>query len=544
MKKIFVSMVLAGLTANISPFFADVAGAQKISELPPQAAQEIKEPLYFSPKNDMPEDAKKLIRELNAFGLAFQHIKEKAVAPHDYEEMRIKALRYILKEFDPHSEYLTPEEYKAQIKHLDGRFAGIGAALWLDDKRLTVEKVIEDGPAYKAGMQSGDVITHIDGAPVDSEKNLSAIVSAFDGEVGSRIAVTIAREKGKEPVSLTLIRDIVTLNPVSSATFGEGKKKIGYARLDAFTDGASEHLQKAYEGMESAENPPAAYILDLRNNGGGSLVEAAKTVALFVDPYVDGNKSVGKPLVFVRGRGHKETFLTIPRVQENGTSIPNLSAALTSAGEIHRAVHAKDILKGKPMIVLINGNTASAAEIVAGDLQIFLRAVPTGTRTFGKGSVQSIIPLTSSSDVDGEEKEANLGALRLTIALYHMANGISPQGIGIIPSMEIAEDLRLQNPNSSKEADYKNALVVDGQIDNSASVKSPASCALRPGVDEKKAASAAFIATATDWKTGADSKYVDTALACAVEALQDEYRLTEIKFHNIKSTGSGIDLTN
>jgi carboxyl-terminal processing protease len=310
-------------------------------------------------------------------------IEDNYVVPVKPQRLVVDGLKGMLARLDPHSEYLDETEYQELISDSEGEFAGIGIEISRVDRQLRIISPIDDTPAANAGLRPGDVIALINGEPTDS-MTLHEAVDRLRGQVGSVVTVTIDRGREK-PFDVTLTRAIIRVVSVKSKL---EPGRIAYARIASFGEHTDAELMAALRRMRrEAHGPLRGFVLDLRNDPGGLLDSAVEVAGDFLD---------GGVVVTTRGRhaDDDETF-TAPR-------------------------HG-DQIAGVPMMVLINGASASASEIVAGALQDRHRATLLGTRSFGKGSVQTIIPL------DGQ------GALRLTTARYYTPSGRSIQGEGIVP---------------------------------------------------------------------------------------------------------------
>lgn len=304
------------------------------------------------------------------------------VKPHD---LIISAIKGMVNSLDPHSAYLTPEAYKEFQTETKGEFGGIGIQIGIKDGVLTVIAPIEDTPAWKAGIKAGDKILKIDGQST-KDMNINDAVSKMRGPKGKSVTLTIQRDEWKEPKDITIVRDIIKIKSVKYKMID---KEIGYIKLIQFQEGTAQDLSSALQTLK--ESGMRSLILDLRNNPGGLLQSAVDVAEQFLPP---------KHLVVsIKGRaGEKIDYYT-------ESSRPSYT----------------DI----PMIVLVNQGSASASEIVAGALQDWGRALILGVQTFGKGSVQSLIPLSDGS------------ALKLTTAKYYTPKGRSIHAVGITPDIVV-----------------------------------------------------------------------------------------------------------
>lgn len=330
-------------------------------------------------------------KELSVFGDVFERVRAQYVTPPDEDKLVEAAINGMLASLDPHSSYMNAKDAEDMRTQTKGEFGGLGIEVTMDNDMLKVGNTIENTPAAKAGVQAGDYITAIDGTPVKGLK-LEDAVEKMRGEVKTPIKLTLQRKGTDKPIDLTIIRDVIPVAAVRSHI----EDDVGYIRILQFTEKTTPDLEAAIQKIKS--QVPAdklkGYVLDLRLNPGG-LLDQAINVA---DDFLERGE-----VVSTRGRNPDET-----RRYNAGPG---------------------DLTDGKPVIVLINGGSASASEIVAGALQDLRRATILGTRSFGKGSVQTIIPL-------GEN-----GALRLTTALYYTPSGRSIQGTGIAPDIKVDEPL-------------------------------------------------------------------------------------------------------
>lgn len=322
------------------------------------------------------------------------------------------AINGMLASLDPHSSYMSPEELRDSQSQMRGEYSGLGIEVTAEDGLIKVVSPIDDTPASRAGIHVGDYITHINGNPIIG-LTLNEAVALMRGDAGTPIQITVARE-GSEPLDVSLTREVITVSPVKWHLEGD----VGVVRISTFNnERTASTLESALADLKKkAPGGLKGIVLDLRNNPGG-LLDQANLVA---DDFLDGGE-----ITSTRGRD------------------PN---------DIQRYnAHRGEVLPGVPMIVLVNGGSASASEIVAGALQDRRRAVLLGTTSFGKGSVQTVIPLNNGRD----------GALRLTTARYYTPAGRSIQGTGIDPDLEVAQtrtdDAKLRRLGLS-EADLPNAL--------------------------------------------------------------------------------------
>ena len=331
----------------------------------------------------------KLYEKIDLLGEVLEKIQDEYVDEIDQAEVMDFAINGILQSLDPYSAYMNPEIYKEMQTDTSGEFGGLGIEVSMESGVVKVITPIDDTPASRVGVKAGDYIVRINGEQVQG-KTLMEAVNLMRGPVGSSIEITIRRKGLKKAKIFTIIREIIEIKSVISKLIDN---EIGYLRLRAFNENSSNQLKGEISKLEK-NNKLVGYILDLRNNPGGLLSQAVRISDFFLD---DGE------IVSTRGRKSRE----------------------------NRKFFAKkgDRIKGKPLIVLINNGSASAAEIVAGALQDQKRAVLLGEATYGKGSVQSIIPLR------------NKGAIRLTISKYYLPSGKSISEVGVTPDIRVeAED--------------------------------------------------------------------------------------------------------
>ena len=330
-------------------------------------------------------------------------------------EVAEAALNEMLHSLDPRSSYMNPEAYSSMRISTRGEFGGMGIEVSLDEGVIRVISPIEDTPADRAGIQAGDLITHLDGRSIKGEKmTLMQAVQIMRGKKGTPITVTIERA-GVDPFDVTVVRDIVQVRAVRWRTEGD----YGYIRVVRFSEKVEEGIEKAFEELNAQlGDRTRGYILDLRNNPGGLLSQSVELADAFLE---DGT------VVSIKGR------------YEEGDRVYGASSG--------------DLANGLPVIVLINRGSASASEIVAGALQDYKRALVLGERSFGKGSVQSIL------DLD------NGGALRLTTALYYLPNGRAVQAVGIRPDI-LVKTKKPEEDTFKREGEVEGALPAEQQVDN------------------------------------------------------------------------------
>jgi len=347
---------------------------------------------------------------------AMKQVQRNYVAPVTDGELTKDALKGMLTRLDPHSDYMDQDQYQQMSAVTRGQFGGIGVELTLEGKVPEVISPIDGTPAAEAGIEPGDRIVRVDGQPttgMDAEE----IVKRLRGPAGSRVVLTITRND-RAPFDVALTRNVIRVVSVKSDL---KRDNIGYARVTTFTENTAPELAAAIVRMKAqAQGRLNGFVLDLRNDPGGLLDAAIDVTGVFLD---------GGVVVTTRGRN-------------------------TADDHLYRAPATGDQLRGVPIVVLINSASASAAEIVAGALQDHHRATVMGTRSFGKGSVQTIIPLEGR------------GALRLTTALYYTPSGRSIQGQGISPDIvvNVPKNQQVANAVISFESDLYGALKNGGGL--------------------------------------------------------------------------------
>jgi len=348
-------------------------------------------------------------RQLNLFAEVFERVRSDYVEEVSDETLVESAINGMLTSLDPHSSYLNAKNYKDMQVQTRGEFGGLGIEVTMENGLVKVVSPIDDTPAAKAGIKPNDFITNLDGEPV-AGLTLPEAVEKMRGLVNSPIKLTIRRE-GRDPFDVTLTRAIVKIQSVKSHLEGDN---IGYIRITSFNEQTDTGLQNAVKNLkQQAGNKLVGYVLDLRNNPGGLLDQAIAVSDAFIER---------GEIVSTRGRRSEDAQRYNAR--------------------------AGDITAGLPIVVLINGGSASASEIVAGALQDHHRAVLLGTKSFGKGSVQTIIPLPGH------------GAMRLTTARYYTPSGRSIQAKGIEPDIlvEPAKIEKVAQSGIRHEADLRGAL--------------------------------------------------------------------------------------
>tara|TARA_B100001063_G_scaffold216463_1_gene218163 strand:- start:9 stop:1097 length:1089 start_codon:yes stop_codon:yes gene_type:complete len=343
-----------------------------------------------------------IYEKIDVFGEVLEKINKEYVDEINQSESMDSAINGLLQSLDPYSSYMSPEIYSEMQTETSGEFGGLGIEVSMESGVVKVISPIDDTPASRAGIKAGDYIVKIDDTQVQG-KSLSEAVELMRGPVGSGIELTVRRSGVKKALTFTIIREIIQIQSVKSDLIEEN---IGYVRLTSFNENSAEQIKKKIKELEKNKKIKA-YILDLRNNPGGLLSQAIKISDFFLN---DGE------IVSTKSR----------QVSENRKWFANQG----------------DLTNGKSLIVLINYGSASASEIVAGALKDHKRAILIGENSYGKGSVQSIIPLK------------NKGAIRLTVAKYYLPSGKSISEVGVSPDIEVGED----------EGDFQIKTETDNQL--------------------------------------------------------------------------------
>ena len=342
----------------------------------------------FHNRYAFPENLDELYQKIDLFSEVLEKIKKDYVDDVDQAEVMDAAINGVLQSLDSYSAYMSPEMFNNMEAETRGSFGGLGIEVGMEAGVVKVISPIDDTPASRAGVKAGDYIILIDDIQVQG-KTLMEAVNLMRGPVGTPIEITIRRRGKKKAIVLKIVREIIQVKSVTAKVIDNN---IGYFRLTSFNENSGQQLKNKIDEIK-AENGINRYILDLRNNPGGLLSQAVKISDFFLD---DGE------IVSTRGRNKRE----------------------------NRKWFAKkgDQIDGKPLIVLINYGSASASEIVAGALKDHKRAILIGENSYGKGSVQSIIPLK------------NKGAIRLTVSKYYLPSGKSISEVGVIPDFEVEEE--------------------------------------------------------------------------------------------------------
>lgn len=367
--------------------------------------------LGFLPNNvsEAQSNRQETYKQLNLFGDVFQRVQEQYVEEVTDKELIESAISGMLQSLDPHSSYLSAESYKDMQVKTKGTFGGLGIEITMEDGVVKVVSPIDETPAALAGMQSGDLIIGINGESIRG-LSINDAVSQLRGPIGSNVTITVVRNK-QEPFELVIKRDIIKIRSVRHNIINN----VGYVRLTTFSETTTEGMKSSIKKIQGELGKNfQGLILDLRNNPGGLLNQSISVSDSFLDR---------GEIVSTKGR-------------KNGDA----SRVFAKKG---------DVINGKPLVVLINSGSASASEIVAGALKDHSRAIIIGTRSFGKGSVQSIIPLPGN------------GAMRLTTARYYTPSGVSIQAKGIEPDIQVeagVTNIKEKDTKIRREENLRGAL--------------------------------------------------------------------------------------
>jgi carboxyl-terminal processing protease len=356
-------------------------------------------------------------RQLNLFGEVFERVRADYVEKPDDGKLVESAIKGMLTGLDPHSSYMDPNSFREIEEETRGEYGGLGMEVTMENGLLKVVTPIDDTPAAKAGVMASDIITKLDNEPVHG-LTLDQAIEKMRGRAHTRIKLTIMRKGQDKPIDVAIVRDLIRVKSVRSHNEGND---VGYIRITQFDEHTTDGVKKAISNLtkQLGADKIKGFVVDLRNNPGGLLDQAISVSDAFLER---------GEIVSTRGRNAEET--------QRFNARPG------------------DLIKGKPVIVLINGGSASASEIVAGALQDQKRATLVGTRSFGKGSVQIIIPLG-----------AGKGALRLTTARYFTPSGRSIQAKGIEPDIEVLQELPADfkvRTDTESEASLRGHLKAEG----------------------------------------------------------------------------------
>tara|TARA_B100001029_G_scaffold116404_1_gene96437 strand:+ start:69 stop:1211 length:1143 start_codon:yes stop_codon:yes gene_type:complete len=347
-----------------------------------------------------------IYKKIDLFSEVLDKINKEYVDEINQEEIMDSAINGVLQSLDPYSAYMSPESYESMTTETSGEFGGLGIEVGMESGVVKVISPIDNSPASRVGVKAGDYIVKINDTQVQG-KSLTEAVDLMRGPIGSEIEITVRRVGVKKAIIFKITREIIKIESVKSEIL---KEKTGYIRLTAFNENSSNQIKDKVKEFKKNENVKN-YILDLRNNPGGLLTQAIKVSDFFLD--------FGE-IVSTKGR----------KISENRKWFARKG----------------DIIDGKTLIVLINYGSASASEIVAGALKDHKRAILVGENSYGKGSVQSIVPLK------------NKGAIRLTISKYYLPSGKSISEVGVTPDIEIAESSEKFEINTENDNQLNFAL--------------------------------------------------------------------------------------
>ena len=360
--------------------------------------------IFFFGNSAYSKNSIELYEKIDLFGEVLEKIRDEFVDEVDQADVMESAINGVLQSLDPYSAYMSPELFKSMQTDTKGQFGGLGIEIGMESGIVKVITPIDDTPASRAGIKSGDYIVKIENIQVQG-KSLMEAVKLMRGAVGTSIKLTVRRKGEKKPLIFNVKREIIEVKSIDSKILGE-KNRIGYIKLKSFNENSDEQLIKKIKQFEN-NNKPIGYIVDLRNNPGGLLSQAISITDYFLN---DGE------IVSTKGRKVSET-----------------RKFFATKG---------DGINGKPLIILINNGSASASEILAGALKDHKRAIILGESSYGKGSVQSIIPLR------------NGGGMRLTISKYYLPSGKSISDVGVTPDIFVEE----------AESDFKINTETDNQL--------------------------------------------------------------------------------
>jgi carboxyl-terminal processing protease len=355
-----------------------------------------------------------IYKNIEVFTEVLRQIEKNYVEPQDPQKMIYGAIKGMIQNLDPHSSFMTKEEHQDLLIETKGSFSGVGIEISVRDNVLTVVSPIEGTPAYAAGIQAGDKIVRIDDKSTN-DMTLTDAVKSIRGKKGTKVKLTVIREAADKPLDFTITRDVIPLKSVRNYLLDP---EIGYVRITTFQSNTSKDLNVALEKLETGRDLKGL-ILDLRNNPGGLLSQAIEVSDVFLDSGL---------IVSTKGRN--------------------------SSQDMEVSAHQNKTGRDYPIIVMVNGGSASASEIVAGALQDNKRALTLGSQTFGKGSVQTILPLSDGS------------GLRLTTAKYYTPSGRSIQASGITPDIKIefvppVQEEEKESPQFMREKDLKGHMLND-----------------------------------------------------------------------------------
>jgi carboxyl-terminal processing protease len=379
--------------------------------------------------------------QLNLFGEVFERVKTDYVEKPDDAKLVEGAINGMITSLDPHSRYMNDSAWREMQETTHGEFGGLGIEVTMEDGLIKVVAPMDDTPAAKAGILSGDLVTQIDDDAVQG-LTLEQAVNKMKGPINTKTKLTIIRKGKDEPIEVSIVREIIRVRPVSYHVDGGN---IGYIRISSFNEQTTDELKGAISDISKKvpSESLAGYVVDLRNNPGGLLDQAVSVSSAFM---------ARGEIVSTRGRTPEETQ--------------------------RFTAHGGDLIKGKPLVVLINGGSASASEIVAGALHDHKRATLIGTRSFGKGSVQTIIPLGAGN-----------GALALTTARYFTPSGRSIQAKGVAPDIEVLQEV----PDEFKtRSEIKGEASMRGHLSAEGAEQTGSQSYVPPAEKDDKALGAAY----------------------------------------------------
>jgi len=372
------------------------------------------------------------------FGDVLSLVETQYVTPVDDKKLIQAAIDGMVTSLDPHSGYLAPDDYSDMEDQTRGSYGGLGLEVTSDEGAVKIISPIDDTPAARAGLQSGDYITSIDGKSLIGLP-LNDAVKKMRGTIGAPITLTLVRPGKPDPFDVHLVRESINITSAKGHLEGD----VGYLRISSFDEKTTDEAVAAIKSLEAKDSHIKGWVLDLRNNPGGLLDQAVSVSSAFLPR---------GEVVSTRGRNAEETQ--------------------------RFTAHGGDLTKGKPLVVLVNGGSASASEIVAGALHDHKRATIIGTRSFGKGSVQTIIPLGAGN-----------GALALTTARYFTPSGHSIQALGIKPDIEVLQDV----PDDLKgRVDFKGEASMRGHLSAEGTEQSGSQAYVPPDEKDDKALAAAY----------------------------------------------------